>query len=168
MGWTRYSGPVYGAKSLLKTFYAGTGAQNTSTALAYPNATVTIPAYEDWYVTEVCAALSTCSSSANAVSLKIEGGSTTIPPRAKAVGNGSTRAATITSFSPLNPASTSTTAAHTRNIVTADAGEQEGFWCPAGSSLRLVSSGASAPGGLAVDVYGYIRWIDSSQHGNAI
>lgn len=164
MGWSRFSGPVYGAKSLLKTFTASSGTQNTSTALAFVNSAFTIPAYEDWYVTEVCASISTCSSGAHALFLKVEGGSTTIPARTKAPGNGSTRAATIATFNPINPASTSTSAPYTRVSVTADAGENEGLWCPAGSSVRLLSSGASGPGLVAVEVYGYIRWIDSSVH----
>lgn len=162
MGLSRLSGPCYGAKSLLKTFGPITGAQNTSTALAFVNSAWTIPAGEDWLLTEVGASVSTCSSGAHALYLKCEGGSTTITPNMKAPGNGSTRAATITTFSPINPASTSTTAPYTLNVVTADAAESEGFWVPAGSSVRLVSSGASAPGGLTVSVYGYIRYRDAN------
>lgn len=165
MGFSRFSGPVYGSKSLLKTLTASSGNQNTSTAIAWTNASFTVPQYEDWYITEVCASISTCSSGAHALSLKCEGGSTTIPINQKAPGNGSTRAATITTFSPINPNSTSTTAAFTRNTITPDAGESEGFWVPAGSSIRLVSSGASGPGIPVVDVYGYIRWRDSSNRG---
>jgi hypothetical protein len=160
MGFTRFSGPVYGSKSLLKVLGPVLGTQNTSTAIAFVNASWVIPAYEDWFVTEVGLSVSTCAASGQNFLLKSEGGSTTIPPR-NAPGNGSTMAQTISSFS--NPAGNSTTIAWTVNTVTPSPGESEGLWVPAGSTCRLVSSCASAPGLLTVNVYGFIRYVDSTR-----
>jgi hypothetical protein len=160
MGVTRFAGPVYGAKSLLKTLGPITGAQNTSTAAAFTNASWTVPNYQDWFVTEVGLSVSTCSSSPQSFLLKSEGGSTTIPAR-NGPGNGSTIAQTLTSFA--NAPTTSTSIGYTMNTLTPTAGEYEGIWVPAGSTMRFVSSCASAPGNLSVDIYGYIRYIDSTR-----
>lgn len=158
MGKTAFAGPVYGAKSLLWSLGPVLGAQNTSTAAAFVNASRTVPPYEDWYITEVGMACSTCSSSPQSFILKSEGGSTTIPPRPNV---GSTISQTISSFS--GAAANSTTIGFTLNTVTATPGEYEGLWVPAGSTLRFVSSGASAPAGLQLQVHGYVRFIDSTR-----
>src|SRR5262245_14079302 len=101
MGITRFSGPVYGAKSVL--WVAGPAAAastNASTVLAFLQtgyAKRTVPAYEDWIITEAFLVCSTASTVANANlwQLKVEGGSTTIP---RANGQASTNAATILSI----------------------------------------------------------------------
>jgi hypothetical protein len=43
------------------------------------------------------------------------------------------------------------------------AGEYEGTYCPAGSTLRLVSSGVSVMGLTQVNVMGYIRYVNSTR-----
>jgi hypothetical protein len=43
------------------------------------------------------------------------------------------------------------------------AGEYEGTWCPAGSTLRWVSSGADIPTLPQMQVMGFIRYIDSTR-----
>lgn len=160
MGITRFSGPVYGSKSLLWTLGPATGTQNTSTAIAFLNASRPIPPYEDWFITEVGLSVSTCSSSPQSFILKSEGGSTTGISRAPG-GYPSTVAQNLTSFTAVT--ATSTTIPWTLNTLTASAGEYEGVYVPAGSTLRLVSSCASAPGLLTAHIYGYIRYVDSTR-----
>jgi hypothetical protein len=47
--------------------------------------------------------------------------------------------------------------------TTPTAGEYEGTYVPAGSSLRVLTSGVSLIGGLQVNVYGFIRFINSTR-----
>jgi hypothetical protein len=118
-----------------------------------------VPNYEDWYLTEIHLTASTNSSvaAAHAVYLKTEGGSTTGIPRPN--GQDSTRAATL--FSLTNAAGS--TAWSTWATATVTAGEYEGTYVPAGSTLRLVSSGATAIANLTVHVMGYIRFVPSTR-----
>ena len=84
MGKTAFMGPVYGAKSLIWSFFATTGSSNgASTAIAAPNSAITVPVYEDWFATEAVISVSTHSSVAQCVTLKLktEGGSSGLPPR---------------------------------------------------------------------------------------
>lgn len=153
MGKTAFSGPVYGAKSLLGSRSIALTSTGASTALV---ASWIVPAYEDWYVTELGAFCSTCSSGGNTITLKTEGGSTAGVPRPDGV---STRAATLGSLS----FGGSTTGPQLATIA-ATAGEYEGSWVPAGSTLRAVlSSAANAIANLNVGVHGYIRYIDSTR-----
>jgi hypothetical protein len=96
--------------------------------------------------------------SATAFILKSKGGSTTIPPRIPAPGAGSTITQTLSNIN----AGTSTTLS-TMATITATAGEYEGAWVPAGSTLYVVSSGVNAPAQLAWQVRGFIRYIDSTR-----
>ena len=156
MGFTRFNGPVYGAKSLLCHRAISLTSTGASAALV---ASWVVPAYEDWVITEVGGFCSTCSSLGNTVQIKCEGGSTTIPPRLKAPGNGSTRAATVATVT----WGTSTTGPQ-MVTVTADAVESEGFWVPAGSTLRAVlSSAANAISNLNIGIHGFPRYIDSTR-----
>ena len=98
MGKTAFSGPVYGAKSVLWVTgpsAAATTNATTQAAFAQPGyARRVVPAYEDWIVTEAYLVCSTASTVAAACQwkLKTEGGSTTLP---RANGQDSTNAATI-------------------------------------------------------------------------
>jgi len=159
MGLSRYSGPVYGAKCLLWTVGPVTGSTGASTGLAAINSARTIPPYEDWFVTEMHITASTNSSvtAAHAFYLKTEGGSSSLPPRQN--GQGTTNAATILSIVPTGNSTTFSTWA----TATVSAGEYEGTYCPAGSSLRLVSSGAVAVGQFTAQVMGYIRFANSTR-----
>lgn len=164
MGLSRLSGPVYGAKTLLWSYGPATSGSSGASTAAFSGANVnsnrTVPPYEDWYITEFYAACTTCSSASNALILKVEGGSTVIQPNPSAVGNGSTRAATLATLN--NTPATSTTWS-TWATVTADPMEYEGAFCPAGSSLRVVSSGSTPMGGVIWQVMGYIRYRDSTR-----
>jgi len=161
MGYTRFAGPVYGAKSLLWTYgpFADTHSTGASTGPLNANATRTIPNYEDWFITEVQLCVSTNSSVAatHGLYLKSEGGSTTGITRPGKFP--STVAQTI--FSKTNPAGSTTWNEST--LVAASAGESEGLYVPAGSTLRLVSSGVSVMGNVQVNVMGYIRYVDSTR-----
>ena len=161
MGKTAFSGPVYGAKSLL--WIAGPSAAastSASTVLAFLQpgyAKRVVPPYEDWIVTEAYLTCSTASSVAAACQwkLKTEGGSTTVP---RSNGQASTNAATI-----LTIAGGGSTNIEKHAIATVTAGEYEGTWCPAGSTLRWCSSYADIPTLPQMQVMGYIRYINSTR-----
>ena len=161
MGISRFSGPVYGAKCLLWNFgpYTQTGSSGASTALYTANSVRVIPPYEDWYVSEVALTVSTNSSVAagHGVYLKSEGGSTTGISRPE--GPASTVAQTIVSFS--NAAGSTTWSTWATTVPTA--GEYEGMYVPAGSSMRIVSSGITLLGGLQLNIMGYIRYVNSTR-----
>jgi hypothetical protein len=159
MGLSRPSGPVYGAKSLLWAVGPATGSTNASTSRPFVNAAaVVVPPYEDWFITEFGASISTCSSVGNNVILKSKGGSTSIQPAPWGSGAGSTITQTLATFN----SGTSTTLS-TWATVTATAGEYEGGWVPAGSTLYVVSSGVNPMGQLAWNVRGYIRFRNSTR-----
>ena len=161
MGLTRMSGPLYGAKSLL--WVAGPSAaasSGTSTVAAFTQPGYgrrVVPAYEDWIVTEAYLTCSTASTVADATAwkLKVEGGSTTVP---RSNGEASTNAATI-----LTIATGGSSNVEKIGTAAVTAGEYEGTWCPAGSTLRWVSSGASLPSLPMMQVTGFIRYIDSTR-----
>jgi hypothetical protein len=158
MGKTAFAGPVYGAKSLLWTYgpYADVHSTGASTGLLNTNAVRVVPSYEDWYITEVAAYTSTNSTAAgHGIYLKSEGGSTTGIVRLDGV---STVSQTLASFT--TGASSVFTGSTT---VAATAGEYEGKWVPAGSTLRIVSSGVSVAGNVQLQVMGYIRFVDSTR-----
>jgi hypothetical protein len=159
MGKTAFSGPVYGAKSLLWSYgpFADTHSTGASTGLLNVNSVRTVPPYEDWMITEVVAHVSTNSTTAgHGLYLKSEGGSTTGIVRAD--GNVSTATQTLASFT------TGVSSVFTGSTtVAATAGEYEGKWVPAGSTLRIVSSGVSVMGNVQVNVMGYIRYVNSTR-----
>lgn len=155
MGKTAFSGPVYGAKSLLWSFGPVTGTSQATTAVAAVTAFRQVPLYEDWYVTDAWVACSTCSSAGNDFILKTEGGSTTGIPRANGV---STRNATIFTVN-----TNGSTTLSTMVEITKSAGEYEGTWIPAGSTLRFVSSGVNPQGQVSLQLMGFIRHIDSTR-----
>lgn len=159
MGKMSFSGPVYGAKSLLWSYgpFADTHSTGASTAALNANAIRVVPPYEDWMITEVTVAVSTNSTAAgHGLYLKSEGGSTLGIVRAD--GQPSTATQTIASFT--SGASSVLTGSTT---VAATPGEYEGKWVPAGSTLRLVSSGVSVMGNVQVNVMGYIRYVNSTR-----
>lgn len=161
MGKTAFSGPVYGAKSVLWVCgpsAAATTNATTQAAFAQPGYSKrVVPPYEDWIVTEAFLVCSTASTTAGAQQwqLKTEGGSTTVP---RANGQASTNAATI-----LTIAGGGSSNVLGSGIAAVTAGEFEGTWCPAGSTLRWVSSYADIPALPQMQVMGFIRYIDSSR-----
>lgn len=157
MGKTAMSGPVYGCKGNL--FSVGpVNVTSASTALV---ASIVVPPYETWYITELFAAQSqaTSNSSTPKVICKVKGTSTSAsypgpgPDPSFPTGNAGT-AATVT-----GPTSTATWNQVT--TATATAGEYEGYAAPANSTIRLVSSGTF--GLLSARVNGFIRFIDSTR-----
>lgn len=159
MGLSRPSGPVYGGKCLLWAAGPALGSTGASTGRPFVQAAAqVVPAYEDWFVTEFAASFSTGSSLGNAIILKSKGGSTSIQPAPWGVGAGSTITQTIASMD----GSTSTTFSNVVT-VTATAGEYEGKWVPAGSTLYVVSSGVNALAQLAFQVRGFIRFRNSTR-----
>lgn len=152
MGKTAFKGPVYGAKSMLWGGHLATGTTNASTILVGATA---IPPYEDWYITEVCASFSTGSSAGNSFVFKSEGGSSGL---ARYDGLGSTVAQTIATIN-----SGTSTSLNNVTTVTATAGEYEGLYVPAGSTLRLVSSAVNPLSKVNWSLRGYIRFIPSTR-----
>lgn len=152
MGKTAFSGPVYGAKSLLFSHSLAVSSTGASTALV---AATAIPPYEDWYVTEVKASFSTGSSAGNSIIFKSEGGSSSIP---RYQGQASTVAQTIATIN-----SGTSTSLNAVTTVTPTAGEYEGLYVPAGSTVRIVSSAVNALSKLNVGVWGYVRYINSTR-----
>jgi hypothetical protein len=165
MGLTRFHGPVYGAKSLLWAVGPATGSTNASTSRPFVNAaSITLPNYEDWFITEWSVSCSTCSSAGNAFILKSKGGSTTgVQPPKWSAGGGANDVSTITQTLSNVNAGTSTTLSTWATMTPSPAGEYEGAWVPAGSTLYVVSSGVNPPGQLSWQVRGYIRFRNSTR-----
>jgi hypothetical protein len=152
MGKTAFNGPVYGAKSLLWSHSLATGSTGASTTLIA--ATVIAP-YEDWYVTEVKASFSTGSSAGNSFIFKSEGGSSGLP---RYQGQPSTVAQTMATIN-----SGTSTSLNAVTTVTASAGEYEGLYVPAGSTVRVVSSGVNGVSKLNIGIWGFVRFIPSTR-----
>ena len=156
MGFTRFSGPAYGAKAQLAGGSIATTSTGASTALAL---SWIVPAGEDWFVCDVAGYCSTCSSGGNTVTIKSEGGSTANALRDWADGSNSTKAQTIGSVS----WGTSTTGPIGR-AFTPSAGESEGVWVPSGSTVRAVLSSVANPiANFNVSLYGYRRFVSSTR-----
>ena len=156
MGFSRQSGPVYGAKAVLAHASIATASTGASTALA---ASWIVPTGEDWFVCDVAGYCSTCSSGGNTVTIKSEGGSTSAALRDWGAGSNSTKAQTIGSAN----FGTSTTGP-IYAAFTPTAGESEGVWVPTGSTVRAVlSSAAAAITNLNVSLYGYRRFVSSTR-----
>ncbi len=154
MGKVAFSGPLYGAKSMLWGLGPFTASSGATTSLI---AHRTVPPYEDWYLTEYHVTSSTNSSVGNSIILKSEGGSTTGVTR---LSGGVTSTVAQTVFSIDAGTSTSLSLA---GPITGTPGEYEGLYVPAGSSLRLVSSGVNGIAQLCVQVMGFIRYVSSTR-----
>jgi len=157
MGYSKFSGPVYGAKALLASWAASAVASTgASTALV---CSFIVPAGEDWFPTEIGASCSTCSSGGNLLTVKSEGGSTASALRDWGGGSNSTKAQT------LGTATWGTsTGGPVIGVFTASAGEMEGVWTPTGSTVRVVLSvAATAVGNLNVNLHGYRRFVSSTR-----
>lgn len=157
MGKTAFSGPVYGAKGVLAGWAAG-GATSTGASSALIGSCI-VPSGEDWFVTEIAASCSTCSSGGNTLAIKSEGGSTTGASREWGDGSNSTKAQTVGTVT-----WGTSTGGPILGIVTKTAGEYEGKWVPTGSTVRIVlSSAATAITNLNVTLRGYPRFLNSTR-----
>src|SRR6185369_10053663 len=123
MGKTAFSGPVYGAKSLLwSPFVLVVSSGGTTQTIAQ----TIVPVYEDWFITEAYYACSSCSTGAAAASsvasfvIKDDGSSMH-----------------INSF-------LGSTATGKLVTITPDAGEYEGKRIAGGSTITFVVAGGSS------------------------
>lgn len=142
MGKSTPSGPVYGAKSLLWAVHRDNCVVTSS--LTQTVASIRVPAYEDWFVTE----------------FKAYRGSTGSTSFVLALTDDSTQVADVAITSSGAGEMGSTTPAPTP-------GEYEGVRVAANSTLAitLANGGSTAVGSSDVTgwVYGYIRYIDSTR-----
>lgn len=148
MGKTAYSGPVYGAKSLLWG-YSRSSTIPPSTA-TYTCAQLVVPAGQDWYVTDFAVFRESTHSTAFTVTL---------------VDDSSRAQASSAAVAGLSIAS-SLAGQVASTVVPADAGEYEGRRVAAGSTLTLtVGSGNSSVSAspFGAWAYGYIRFVSSSR-----
>ena len=153
MGITRFNGPVYGAKGSITSRAVATVSTGASTT--YVTSWI-VPVYEDWFICDMSLFCSTCSSGGNTITLKTEGGSTSIlrPDGTQ------TRTATL---------ATGTWGASTGGVLapvtlTPTAGEYEGSWVPAGSSVRVLASSVANPiSNFNISLRGYTRYVDSTR-----
>lgn len=156
MGLSRNAGPVYGSKNLLASATIATTSTGASSALT---CSWIVPNYEDWFITEIAGYCSTCSSGGNTVTIKSEGGSTTAALRGWADGSNSTKAQTVGTLT----WGTSTTGPQL-STPTATAGEYEGKWVPAGSTIRAVISSVANPiASLNINLRGFTRFVSSTR-----
>jgi len=142
MGITRFSGPVYGAKQTLLSGHRAVISSGLSTLVI---GSVTVPLGEDWYVTEVIAGASTCTTGVAGVA--VTGNSTAIAGAA----------ATITS--------TETWAVARVPSTSVSQGEYEGYKVTGGTVLEvegISGSTAVAVGNMNWAIRGYSRWVDST------
>lgn len=142
MGKTSYSGPVFGAKSLLWSFQADR-AQGSTVAVTL--GAITVPAGEDWLITDLHVYRGSTHSTAAVITLLDD----------------STSLATI--------AVTSSGAGVSGNTaVTKDTDEYIGKRVATGSVMEItVHDGGSslASAGWQGWVYGYPRWLQTSSRG---
>lgn len=141
MGITRFSGPAYGAKALLYTVSRDNLANST---VVQTVASILVPTYQDWLLTEV----------------HVFRGSTFSTALTVRVLDDSTAVASVAITSSLANVAGSTT-------VAADGGEYEGLAIAGGSSVVIdlanATSSVAGSSGITVALYGFIRWIASTR-----
>lgn len=144
MGKTAFSGPVYGAKSLLWAISKDNVTASTGSTATVTVRSMALPSYEDWFITE----------------FRVYRGSTGSTAFVGALLDDSTQIASVAITSSLAAQFGSTT-------LTADAGEYEGVRVAAGSTIAVtLSNGGSSlvsSSDVGYSVYGYIRWINSTR-----
>lgn len=141
MGLTRFSGPVYGAKSLLWSYKADNIAVSTAASTV---TSLTIPAGQEWFVTDFHAFRGSTFSTAFVITLLDD----------------STVVANLAITSSLAAQSASTT-------PTATAGEYEGVQIAGLSTVTMTVQNAASSAAGSSDVqawaYGYIRFVSSTR-----
>jgi hypothetical protein len=141
MGKTAFSGPLFGAKSLLASVYLPDVSSGANAGISTTIGGAIVPAGEDWLVTDFYAGRESVGSTDHGFALDDDG----------------SNVSSITLDSSLAQ----------RKIVaiTADAGEFAGKAIASGSTItfRMVtSSGIAASSGIHVSLYGYPRYIPGS------
>ena len=146
MGITRFSGPVYGAKSLLWSAHRDNQlpAANDTTTVVINR--VRVPAYEDWFLTEL--QVHRGSSGATAVTTTYE------------LTDDSTVVADLATTSSVTGLMLST-------ILTVTPGEYEGYQALANSTLafqiRHGGSSVAISSVVTMSLYGFVRYNDSTR-----
>ena len=149
MGKTAFTGPLWGAKSLLysvrlETVSSGPGG---GSSLSTVIGGCQVPVGEDWYVTDMSMLRISTGSSAYSVSLVDD--STTI--------------SALTMISTLANAILST-------ALVPDGGEFSGVRVVSGSTLTVNHTNSTVVGassGLCVSIFGYPRFVDSTRYVSA-
>lgn len=144
MGKTAYSGPIFGAKSLLgfaQVDAVSTGAgDGVSTVVGF----CIVPPGEDWYLTDFQAGRESTGSTSYGL----------------AVYDGATVVSSVTIASSL--------AQQRSNVaITPDAGEFAGRRVASGSTITFritTSSGLGASSGVSMAIYGYPRFVSSTRY----
>jgi len=144
MGKTAYSGPVYGAKSLLHTcrvheLSSGAASDGISTVVS----AAIVPAGEDWLAT----------------GFNVFRGSTGSTTFGASVLANSTVLSSVTFGSSL-------AGQNTYNTITPDGGEYEGARIASGSTVFFriaMSSGGGISSNVTISLYGYMRFVSSTR-----
>ena len=148
MGKTAFSGPVYGAKSLLWMAHADNLLITSSVTETLQ--AIRVPSYEDWYVTEFKVYRGSSHSTGVTTTYQLTDDSTVVADLVQASGVASSGAAVLYSTTP-----------------TPTAGEYEGVLVAANSTLAFTynhgASTAAVDSNVTAWVYGYIRYIDSTR-----
>ena len=149
MGKTAFTGPLWGAKSLLYTTRLETvssgpgGGAGLSTVIGGCQ----VPVGEDWYVTDMSMLRTSTGSSAYGVALLDDS----------------------TSISALTMTSTVANAVLSTALVP-DGGEFSGVRVLSGSTLTITHTNSTVVGassGLCVSIFGYPRFVDSTRYVSA-
>jgi hypothetical protein len=142
MGKTAFSGPVFGAKSLLATANVDAVSTGAGDGISTAIGACIVPSGEDWLITDFYGARESTGSTNYGLAIDDDG----------------TNVSSITLTSSL--------AAQRRSIVvTPDAGEFSGKLVASGSTITfrlVVSSGIGASSGVQMSIYGYPRFIPGS------
>ena len=148
MGKTAFSGPVYGAKSLLWSAHAA----NTIAASSVTETVcaMQVPSYEDWLITEFKVFRGSSHSTAVTTTYGLTDDSTVIANVVQASGAATSGAQVLYS-----------------TILTATPGEYEGQIVEGGSTLGFTynhgGNTAAVDSNVTAWVYGYIRYKDSTR-----
>jgi hypothetical protein len=146
MGKTAFSGPVYGAKSLLWEMHRDNQLPAANDTTTVTIAQVRVPAYENWLITEVQGYRGSSGSTSVTTTWNVTDDSTVIA-----------NFVTVSSASGLMLSTT----------PTATAGEYEGVEVAANSTIAWTighgGSSAAISSNVTIWVYGYPRFINSTR-----
>ncbi len=146
MGLSRMSGPLYGAKSLLWSVHRDNQLPAASDTTTVTIASIRVPAYEDWFITEFKGFRGSSGSTAVTTTWNLTDDSTVV--------------ASLATTSSESGLMLSTTPAAT-------AGEYEGVYVAANSTLAITighgGSSAAVSSNVTAWVYGYIRFLSSTR-----
>ena len=148
MGKTAFSGPVYGAKSLLWTVHRDNQLPAANDTTTVTIASIRVPAYEQWLVTEFKGYRGSSQSTAVTSTWNLTDDSTVIADL-------------------VTPAASSGAALLMSTTPTPTAGEYEGVLVAENSTLSLTIGHGGSSAAISSDVtawvYGYVRYIDSTR-----